>query len=248
MMSCYKYFASILCQRNAEVLELFTLLCTIVKCTFDVMLDLGALINVMPSSVYRSLRLGALEPIGAIIQLENKSISHPHGILEDMLMQVSDMIFPVDFYLLDMKDELSSKGPILILCRPFLKIARTKIDVHARTFSIEFGDSKVEYRSCRYYKVKYVFSLRLIFSDKGAHQSPYHQEVSFIWVVRWRVPYIRHGYLTVFIHPISLVTHSTNCALKENFLLYDAPSPNRHKLSPNECDEQHDHDSTISTP
>ncbi|RDX69208.1 hypothetical protein CR513_51708, partial [Mucuna pruriens] len=34
------------------------------KCNFDVMLDLGVSINSMPSSVYRSLRLSALESIG----------------------------------------------------------------------------------------------------------------------------------------------------------------------------------------
>ncbi|RDX89800.1 hypothetical protein CR513_28429, partial [Mucuna pruriens] len=35
-----------------------------------------------------------------------------------------------------MKDELCRKGPILILGRPFLKITRTKIDVHAGTLSM----------------------------------------------------------------------------------------------------------------
>ncbi|RDX60788.1 hypothetical protein CR513_61042, partial [Mucuna pruriens] len=50
-----------------------------------------------------------------------------------------------NFYVLDMKDELSSKGPTLILGRSFLKTAMTKIDVHAKTLSMEFGDNKVEY-------------------------------------------------------------------------------------------------------
>ncbi|RDX87266.1 hypothetical protein CR513_31283, partial [Mucuna pruriens] len=87
--------------------------------------------------VYRSLRLGALEPTGVVIQLANRSTAHPLGILEDVLVQVSDIIFPKNFYVLDMKDELFSKGPILILGRPFLKVVRTKIDVHVGTFSME---------------------------------------------------------------------------------------------------------------
>ncbi|RDX65289.1 hypothetical protein CR513_56064, partial [Mucuna pruriens] len=53
------------------------------------MLDLGALINVISSSLYRSLRLGALEPTSVVIQLANKSIAHPLGILEDMMVLVS---------------------------------------------------------------------------------------------------------------------------------------------------------------
>ncbi|RDX84797.1 hypothetical protein CR513_34106, partial [Mucuna pruriens] len=99
------------------------------------MLDLGTSINVMPSPVYKSF---------IVIQLENRSIAHLIGILEDVLVQVSDMIFLVDFYVLDMKDELSSKGPTLILGRLFLKTAKTKIDVHAKTLSMEFGVNKVE--------------------------------------------------------------------------------------------------------
>ncbi|RDY06985.1 hypothetical protein CR513_08955, partial [Mucuna pruriens] len=123
----------------------FTISCTIGKCTFDAMLYLGTSINVMPSSIYKPLKLGALEPLGVVNQLANRSTAHPLGILEDVLVQVSNMIFLVDFYLLDMKDELSNKGSTLILGKPFLKITRTKIDVHAGTLSMEFGDNRVKY-------------------------------------------------------------------------------------------------------
>ncbi|RDY08760.1 hypothetical protein CR513_06990, partial [Mucuna pruriens] len=81
-------------------------------------------------AIYRSLTHCAFELTGIVIQLANKSITHLLGIFKDMLVQVSDMIFLADFYVLSMKDELSSKRPTLILSRPFLKIARTKIDVH----------------------------------------------------------------------------------------------------------------------
>ncbi|RDX85347.1 hypothetical protein CR513_33492, partial [Mucuna pruriens] len=40
-----------------------------------------------------------------------------------------------------MEDETSGKGSTLILGRPFLMIARTKIDVHAGTLSMEFRDT-----------------------------------------------------------------------------------------------------------
>ncbi|RDX85535.1 hypothetical protein CR513_33263, partial [Mucuna pruriens] len=66
-------------------------------------------------------------------------------ILEDVLVQVSDMIFPTDFYVLNLKDELSSKWPTLILGRPFIKTPKSKIDVHAGTLSMEFGNDRVEY-------------------------------------------------------------------------------------------------------
>jgi len=55
-------------------------------------------------------------------------------------VQVKDLIFPTDFYILDMENESSSHGSTLILGRPFLMITRTKIDVHVGTLSMEFGD------------------------------------------------------------------------------------------------------------
>ncbi|RDX95321.1 hypothetical protein CR513_22180, partial [Mucuna pruriens] len=49
--------------------------------------DLGASINVMPVSIYRSLNFGHLEPTGMAIQLVNRSIVQPLGVLEDVLVQ-----------------------------------------------------------------------------------------------------------------------------------------------------------------
>ncbi|RDX87915.1 hypothetical protein CR513_30544, partial [Mucuna pruriens] len=48
--------------------KIFSVPCTIGDCTFvDAMLDLGASINVMPTSIYKSLNFGDLEPIGMTI-------------------------------------------------------------------------------------------------------------------------------------------------------------------------------------
>ncbi|RDX89957.1 hypothetical protein CR513_28241, partial [Mucuna pruriens] len=38
------------------------------------MLNLGALINIMPTSIYKSLNYGDLEPTGMTIQLPNRSV------------------------------------------------------------------------------------------------------------------------------------------------------------------------------
>ncbi|RDX71289.1 hypothetical protein CR513_49386, partial [Mucuna pruriens] len=126
--------------------RIFSIPCTIGNCTFaDAMLDLGASINVMPGSIYRSLNFGDLEPTGMTIQLANRSIVQPLGVLKDVLVQLNELIFPADFYVLDMEDETSGKESILILGRPFLMTARTKIDVHAKTLSMEFGDNLVQF-------------------------------------------------------------------------------------------------------
>ncbi|RDX94797.1 hypothetical protein CR513_22780, partial [Mucuna pruriens] len=70
---------------------------------------------------------------------------NPLGVLEDVLVQVNELIFPVHFYVLDIEDETSGKGSTLILGRPFLMTARRKIGVHARTLSMEFGDTLVQF-------------------------------------------------------------------------------------------------------
>ncbi|RDX68645.1 hypothetical protein CR513_52336, partial [Mucuna pruriens] len=79
------------------------------------------------------------------IKLINISFVQPLGILEDVLVQVNELIFPTDFYVLDMEDKRSRKGSTLILGRPFLMTSRIKIDVHARTLSMEFGDHLVQF-------------------------------------------------------------------------------------------------------
>ncbi|XP_042415053.1 uncharacterized protein LOC122004195 [Zingiber officinale] len=123
---------------------LFTVPCEIGSSLFkDAMLDLGASINVMPKSVFQTLGIGPLLPTGVVIQLADRSQTHPAGVIEDVLVKVRELIFPADFYILDMEgDCLASRSP-LILGRPFLKTARTKIDVHAGTLSMEIGDTVV---------------------------------------------------------------------------------------------------------
>ncbi|RDY14625.1 hypothetical protein CR513_00277, partial [Mucuna pruriens] len=99
----------------------------------------------MPVSIYRALNFGDLEPTGMTIQLANRSIIQPLGVLEDVLVQVNELIFPTDFYVLDMEDETSGKESTLILGRPFLMIARTKTNVHVGTLSMEFSDTLVPF-------------------------------------------------------------------------------------------------------
>ena len=109
----------------------FTIPCTIGNTRFDkAMLDLGVSINVMPYSIYASLNLGDLKEIGVVIQLADRSNANPRGVLEDVLVQVNELLFPTDFYVLDMEDEGSPMPTPLLLGRPFMKTARTKIDVY----------------------------------------------------------------------------------------------------------------------
>ncbi|GAU29394.1 hypothetical protein TSUD_32010 [Trifolium subterraneum] len=93
-----------------------------------------------------TLRSGKeVAPLGLVIQLENMSITRPKGVVEDVLVKVNDLIFPADFYILDMQRETDSSKATIILGRPFMRTTRSKIDVYAGTLSMEFGKHVVNF-------------------------------------------------------------------------------------------------------
>ncbi|KAJ9557743.1 hypothetical protein OSB04_012357 [Centaurea solstitialis] len=69
---------------------------------------------------------GDLKDTRMTIQLADRSIKYPVGIAEDVPIQVDKFVFPADFVILDIKDEV--KVP-LILGRPFLNTAQALINV-----------------------------------------------------------------------------------------------------------------------
>ncbi|KAM1168241.1 hypothetical protein ACFX19_030702 [Malus domestica] len=125
----------------------FTIPCVIGNTRFDhAMLDLGASINVMPYSVYASMNLGELKHDGVIIQLADRSNAYPKGVLEDVLVQVDHLIFPADFYVIDMEDSVHSPSSPLLLGRPFMKTAQTKIDVAKGAVTMAFGGDMINFK------------------------------------------------------------------------------------------------------
>ncbi|XP_076916517.1 uncharacterized protein LOC143576272 [Bidens hawaiensis] len=121
----------------------FTVPCKLGNVTLPrAMLDLGASINVLPYSIFKTLNVGPLKRTGVTIQLTDRSLVHPKGVLEDVLVQVNELVFPADFNVLDMEDDDTPNSSSILLGRPFLKTAKIKIDVHSGTLSMEF-DGKV---------------------------------------------------------------------------------------------------------
>jgi hypothetical protein len=64
-------------------------------------LDLIASVNFLPYSVYLQLGLGELKPTTMTLQLADRSVKVPRGIVEDVLIKVDKFYFPVDFIVLD---------------------------------------------------------------------------------------------------------------------------------------------------
>jgi hypothetical protein len=65
------------------------------------LLGLGADVNLLPYSVYIQLGFGELKPTTFVLQLADRSVKKPRGIIEDVIIRVDKFYFPVDFIVLD---------------------------------------------------------------------------------------------------------------------------------------------------
>ncbi|RVW18713.1 Retrovirus-related Pol polyprotein from transposon opus [Vitis vinifera] len=61
------------------------------------LLDLGASVNLLPYSVYKELGLGELKPTSITLSLVDRLEKIPRGIIEDVLVQVDNFYYPIDF-------------------------------------------------------------------------------------------------------------------------------------------------------
>jgi len=83
-----------------------TLPCSIGEVTVGkALIDLGASINLVPLSMCR--RLGELEimPTRMTLQLADRSITRPYGVIEDILIRVKQMVFLADFVVMDVEED-----------------------------------------------------------------------------------------------------------------------------------------------
>ena len=122
---------------------IFTIPCSIGKYEFKKALcDLGASINLMPLSVVQRLSLGKLAPTTIILQMANRSMAQPEGVLEDVLVKVGKFIFPVDFVVMKMEED--NQVPLL-LGRPFLATRAALIDVEKGELTLSAGNEVVHF-------------------------------------------------------------------------------------------------------
>ena len=108
----------------------FTIPCKIGNSIFErALCDLGASINLMPLSIFRRLGLREARPTTVTLQLADKSLKHPRGVIKYVLVKVDKFIFLTDFIVLDMEED---KEIPIILGIPFLATGRAMIDVQKR--------------------------------------------------------------------------------------------------------------------
>nr|GFA57384.1 reverse transcriptase domain-containing protein [Tanacetum cinerariifolium] len=104
--------------------------------------DLGASMNLMPLSVWNKLSLPDLSPTCMTLELSDRSISRPVGVVEDVFVKVGTFNFPADFVVVDF--DADPRVP-LILRRSFFKTKRALIDVFEGELTLCVGKETITF-------------------------------------------------------------------------------------------------------
>ncbi|GKB76251.1 reverse transcriptase domain-containing protein [Tanacetum coccineum] len=102
--------------------------------------DSEASINLLPHSIYKQLGLGALKPTRMTLELANRSVTHPMGIAEDVVVRVDGFTFLADFVVVNFEPD--PRVPI-ILGRPFLRTAKALIDLYEEKLTLRVGSDEL---------------------------------------------------------------------------------------------------------
>ncbi|GJT91235.1 DNA-binding pseudobarrel domain-containing protein [Tanacetum coccineum] len=102
----------------------FILPCSIGNLTVrNALVDLGVSISIMPLSMYKQLGLGKLKPVNMTVEITDRAKSIRKGIVENLLVKIDNIIFPIDCVILDMVEDF--RMPIII-GRPLLATAHAE--------------------------------------------------------------------------------------------------------------------------
>ncbi|XP_019257898.1 PREDICTED: uncharacterized protein LOC109236136 [Nicotiana attenuata] len=100
-------------------------------------------INLMPLSIYTKLGIGRARPTSMLLQLADRTVKRPTGILDDVLIQVGRFVFLANFVILDchVDEEI-----YIILGRTFLATGRALIDYETRELKMRLAIEELKKR------------------------------------------------------------------------------------------------------
>ncbi|XP_016178269.1 uncharacterized protein LOC107620651 [Arachis ipaensis] len=97
-------------------------------------------INLMPLSMMRRLSIEEVKSTQMSLELVDRYLVIPEGVIENLLVRVGKFIFPANFVILDLGEEENNS---LILGRPFLATTRAIIDVEQGELTLRVNDEKI---------------------------------------------------------------------------------------------------------
>ncbi|GJX76166.1 zinc finger, CCHC-type containing protein [Tanacetum coccineum] len=108
----------------------------------NALVDQGSNVNVIPYSTYMKLIDEMPAETDIRLLLASHSYIYPLGIADDVLVEVAKHVYPVDFVILDIKE--NEKRPF-ILGTPFLITAKAAIKFDKGTITLRSGKSKISF-------------------------------------------------------------------------------------------------------
>ncbi|XP_070024923.1 uncharacterized protein [Nicotiana sylvestris] len=133
----------------------FTIPCTIGVHDFArALCDNGASINLMPLAIYKKEGLGIPRPTSMRLQMADRSIKRPVGIVHDVLVKVGKFHLPADFVILDCA--VDKEIPI-ILGRPFLATGRALMDFEWNEIKFRVNDEEVTFQASKGMKLQHEY-------------------------------------------------------------------------------------------
>lgn len=105
----------------------------------NTLIDLGAAINIMSKQTMNQLELSNLQYTPTLLQLEDRSVIKPNGVLEDIYVSLDSWEYTLDFMILTPKDNLG--GHPLILGRPWLATTDAFISYRSGDMFISNGSA-----------------------------------------------------------------------------------------------------------
>ncbi|GJZ05513.1 MAK10-like protein [Tanacetum coccineum] len=106
------------------------------------LVDQGSDVNIMPYSTYMKLTNERPAKTDIRLSLASHSYIYPLGIAKDVLVEVVEHVYPIDFVILDIKE--NEKRPF-ILGIPFLTTTKVAIKFDKGTITLRSGKSKISF-------------------------------------------------------------------------------------------------------
>ncbi|XP_059295613.1 uncharacterized protein LOC132048950 [Lycium ferocissimum] len=109
--------------------------------------DNGASINFMPLAIYKQSGLGMPRPTTMRLQMADRSIKRPVGMVDDVLVRVGKFMLPTDFVILDCAVD---RDIPIIFGRPFLATGRALMDSEKNEIKFRVNDEEVTFHSTKF--------------------------------------------------------------------------------------------------
>ena len=103
----------------------------------NTLIDIGAVINVMSVNTMKTLQLDHLRPTQTLLELADKSVITPVGILDDIIVTLASWKYPM--YFLVIHPKTSKPGHPIVIDRPWLATVDAFISCRSGEMTISNG-------------------------------------------------------------------------------------------------------------